>query len=238
MKHAILALSGGLDSTSLLLHLLANDFEVKTISFDYGQRHRVELECVKSNIKFLYNNNYKVPYQIIDLKSSFSDSNSALTSGVEVPEGHYADENMKLTVVENRNMIFASIILGKALSWSNKIKGGVDVCLAIHSGDHAIYKDCRPESRKAILDAFKISNDNAESVNYYTPYIDGSKFTILQDAVLSCLKLNLDFEKVFRNTNTCYKPDENGLACGKCGSCNERLEAFHLLGIKDPAQYV
>lgn len=139
MKKAILSLSGGLDSTCLLMYLLSNDYEVKSYSFQYGQKHQVELEKVKRNIEFLKGKGFKLSHQIIDLRDCFSDSNSSLhVGGAPIPEGHYAEENMKSTVIENRNVIFSAIIYGKALSWANKTESNVDVFLGLHSGDHCL----------------------------------------------------------------------------------------------------
>ena len=238
MKKVVLSLSGGLDSTSLLLHLLAHDYEVRAISYDYGQKHKVELERVKVNIEYLQKKGLQVSHQVINLVDVFSDSKSALTSSTEVPTGHYEQKSMSLTVVENRNMIFGSIILGKALCWANETGEEVKVSLAIHSGDHAIYPDCRPESREAVEHAFKVSNDNSHLVNYYTPYLEGNKTSILEDALLSCGILNLSSNYIFRNTNTCYNPNTFGQSCGKCGSCIERIEAFMNIHVEDPIDYV
>lgn len=239
MKKAVLSLSGGMDSTCLLIHLLANDYEVKCYSFDYGQRHVVELERVSANIDYLRSLGFPVSWRVIDIKAAFDESDSALLpqSGVKVPEGHYADENMKQTVVENRNGIFSSIIYGKALSWANKESDKVLISLGLHSGDHSIYPDCRPESREAFAHAFRISNWNSERVDYYTPFIEGDKFSILSESLENCGMLGLDFNTVLANTNTCYNPDKEGASCGKCGSCTERVEAFENLGIKDPVKY-
>lgn len=240
MKKAVLSLSGGMDSTCLLIHLLKEGYDVRCYSFDYGQRHRLELERVQENINYLTHKGFNIPWQLIDLRSVFSESGSALLpqSGIDVPEGHYADENMKATVVENRNGIFASIIYAKALGWANETKSNVLISLGIHAGDHQIYPDCRPESREAFAHAFKISNWGSELVDYYTPYEQGNKFTILEEALHNSTFLSLDFFKLLANTNTCYNPNERGQACGKCGSCTERLEAFEQLGLKDPVQYV
>lgn len=239
MKKAVLSLSGGMDSTCLLIHLLQKGFEVRCYSFDYGQRHRIELERVQKNIQYLQERNFPVSWKIIDIKSVFEESNSALLpqSGVDVPEGHYANDNMKSTVVENRNGIFSSIVYGKALSWANQSEDNVLISLGIHSGDHEIYPDCRPESRDAFAHAFHISNWGSEKVSYYTPYSSGNKFTILEDAFNNCKALDLDFKTVLSNTNTCYNPNEKGIACGKCGSCVERIEAFDKLNYQDPVAY-
>ena len=240
MKKAVLSISGGMDSTSLLVHLLANSYEVRTFSFDYGQRHKVELERLQQNIQYLQLLNFPVEWSVIDLKSAFNDSTSSLLpqSGVEVPIGHYEDETMKGTVVENRNTIFSAVLYGKALAWANKTKENVEICLGTHSGDHLIYPDCRPEFHKAIDYAFKIGNWGSERVSNYLPYLEGDKYSILKDCLINCSNLGLDFETILRNTNTCYQPNENGESCGICGSCSERLEAFEKLEIKDPVQYI
>jgi len=239
MKQAVLSLSGGMDSTSLLVHLLANGYQVKAYSFDYGQRHSLELERLKWNIKYLQDLQFPVEWSSIDLKSVFSESTSSLLpqSGVEVPIGHYEDETMKSTVIENRNAIFASAIYHKALPWANRTEKDTQICLGTHSGDHAIYPDCRPEFHDALDYAFKIGNWGSERVSSYLPYLLGNKTTILEDCWKNCNKLNIDFYKILENTNTCYQPNENGESCGKCGSCQERLEAFETLGIVDPVQY-
>lgn len=234
MKHAVLSLSGGMDSTSLLLHLLSRDYVVHCCLFNYGQKHKIELERAKINLNLLS----RVNYIVIDLSSIMSHFVSALTSSdIEVPEGHYADENMKQTVVPNRNAIFSSIIYGYALSLSKKYNSDIEICLGTHSGDHSIYPDCRPEFHKAIDYAFRIGNWESERISHYLPYINGDKFTILQDALKSCETLGVDFDTIFSNTNTCYKPDEQGRSCGTCGSCTERLEAFSRLGRRDPVTY-
>jgi len=240
MKKAVLSLSGGMDSTCLLIHLLSKGFEVKAYSFDYGQRHRIEIECVKRNIEYLQSKKLPVSWAVIDLKSVFSESTSALLpqSGVMVPEGHYTDENMKKTVVENRNGIFASCLYGKALAWANQTKEDIKICMGIHSGDHQIYPDCREESRNAFAFAFKISNWDSERVDYYTPYLSLDKFGILVDTRHNCDSLSLSFTTVLKNTNTCYNPNSKGEACGKCGSCVERLEAFEKLKSTDPIVYL
>lgn len=143
MKQAVLSLSGGMDSTSLLIHLLANEYQVKAYSFDYGQRHSLELERLAKNIHYLQSLQAPVVWEVINLRSAFSDSTSSLLpqSGVEVPIGHYEDEMMKNTIIENRNAIFSSILYGKALAWANKTKGDVQICLGTHSGDHCFSRN-------------------------------------------------------------------------------------------------
>lgn len=237
-KYCVLSLSGGMDSTSLLIHLLANDYEVIALSFDYNQKHKVELQRASQNTRFLSSCGFPVKHRVIDLKSVFEGSQSALTnSDIQVPEGHYEQSSMVSTVVENRNAIFSSIIFGQALSLSKKVNSNVDICLAIHAGDHAIYPDCRQEFRDAIEHAFKIGNWDSEKVNYYTPYLNENKTTILQDCLKNCEKLGLDFDMIMRNTNTSYNPDSEGRASGKSGADIERIEAFLNIGRKDPVEY-
>jgi len=253
MKKAVLSFSGGLDSTCLLLHLLAYNYEVKCISFDYGQRHNIELKKAKENIELLRGKGFSVEHQILDVKDIFSDSTSSLQpkSGSSVPEGHYEDETMKSTVVENRNIIFSSIIYGKALAWANRTEENVDIYLGIHAGDHAIYPDCREESRLAAELCFKISNWGSEKVSYNAPFVKFSKGKVLQQGVEAIRRIDqLDLThsinpriekdgliKILKNTNTCYNPNEKGESCGKCGSCQERLEAFAENNMIDPISY-
>jgi 7-cyano-7-deazaguanine synthase len=239
MKKAVLSLSGGLDSTSLLIHLLANDYQVKAFSFQYGQSHSVELERAQKNVDFLMKKfpNQLLSYRVLDLVSVFEDSESSLTSSKPVPEGHYAEGNMKDTVVENRNAIFSSIIYGKALSWANKTKEDTVICLGIHAGDFFVYFDCRQEFRDKILEAFQVGNDNGKAVGYYTPFLEGNKTTILEECLINCEKLGLDFDTILANTNTSYNPDEFGRASGKSGADIERIEAFINIGRKDPVEY-
>ena len=238
MKQCILSLSGGMDSTSLLLHLLANNCKVTAISFNYGQKHNHELQMAIKNIAYLKAHKFSIEHHIVDLSSIMSTFHSALTSSeIEVPEGHYAEENMKKTVVQNRNAIFMAIIYGKALSIADVTGQEILISLAVHSGDHAIYPDCSSEFRNAIMKAFEIGNYNSEAVIAYTPYMELNKTTILEDAQQACRRLELDFDTVMKNTNTCYHPDEQGRSCGKCGSCVERAEAFIAIKRDDPVQY-
>ena len=145
MKQAVLSLSGGMDSSTLLLHLLANGYEVTALSFDYGQKHRVELERAQSLVSYLNSENWNVTHQIIKLDGLTQLLNSALVEGGDdVPEGHYEQDNVKETVVPNRNKIFSCIIQAVALSIATKgEKQNVRIALGIHAGDHAIYPDCR-----------------------------------------------------------------------------------------------
>ena len=234
-----MALSGGMDSTSLLLHMLARGSEVTCISYDYGQKHVIELDRASANIDYLSSKGYAIEHYVVDLSSAMSLFDSSLTDSERlVPEGHYEEEQMKQTVVPNRNAIFSSILYGYALSVSAKENVDVSVTLGVHSGDHAIYPDCRPEFYDELMRAFETGNWGSEKVTVKLPYIDGDKESILRDAIISCNSLGLDFDTVFRNTNTSYSPDELGRSSGKTGADVERILAFHAIGRKDPVQYV
>ena len=236
----ILSLSGGMDSSALLLHAIAGfgEEEIYSLSFDYGQRHKVELECLARNLSLLREKGFVIHHTVVDISVLGSLFESSLTTeGWEPPEGHYAEETMKETVVPNRNAIFASILFGYALSISKRENRSTALCLGVHSGDHAIYPDCRPEFYSAIHEAFKIGNWDAETVQFYLPYLEGDKFTILKDAESCCTQLGVDFDEFFANTNTSYSPDEQGRASGKTGSDVERILAFEKLGRVDPIEY-
>jgi len=209
----ICVLSGGLDSTTLLYKLLEEGKEVRAISFNYGQKHSKELEfasktCVKLGVQ----------HKIVDI--SFLKelvNNSSLTSEIAVPEGHYQAENMKSTVVPNRNMIMASIAIGWAVN-----ENFDEVCLGVHAGDHFIYEDCRPEFIEALSVIAHLSN--FKPIKIYTPFLNIDKGDI------ACIgrDLNVDYSLAW----TCYKGLDK--PCGKCGACQERAEAFAKAGIKDP----
>ena len=260
-KQAVLSLSGGMDSSTLLLHLLANGYEVTCLSFDYGQKHDIELERAKELVKYLNNHSRyedeqyyaKIKHQVITLKGLDKLLNSALVKGgVEVPEGHYAEDNMKATVVPNRNKIFSSIIQAVALSIADEKNTEVKIAMGIHAGDHAIYPDCRQEFRDIDYAAFCAGNWGADRIQYYTPYLSDDKASILKDGERCCTYLHLNFDKVYAKTNTSYKPikhkiefnnatetwyEEEWFSDYKSASSVERVEAFIKLGRKDPVNY-
>jgi 7-cyano-7-deazaguanine synthase len=237
-KHCVVSLSGGMDSSTLLLRALKEYDTVTGISFDYGQKHRVELERAQSLIHYLADNGHRVNYRQIQLKGLVDLLDSALVEGGdEVPEGHYQNDNMKETVVPNRNKMFASIVQAVALSVANKTEQTCDIALGIHAGDHAIYPDCRQEFRDADDHAFRMGNWDHERVGYFTPYLETDKFGILKDGEVLCEELGLDFDEVYRRTNTSYKPYPNGNSDYKSASSVERIEAFIALGRPDPVQY-
>jgi 7-cyano-7-deazaguanine synthase len=251
MKHAVLSLSGGMDSSTLLLHLLQEGFNVTCLSFDYGQKHNVELERATNLVKYLNFNRLvegktkdaypMIKHQVIKLDGLSQLLNSALvTGGDEVPEGHYAEENMKATVVPNRNKIFSSIIQAVALSIADKNNTNCAIAMGIHAGDHAIYPDCRQEFRDADFEAFKLGNWGSEKVKIYTPYLYGDKFTILADGLDCCTRLGLNFNEVYKRTNTSYKPIQHEgvwYSDYKSASSVERVEAFIKLDRPDPCEY-
>ena len=254
-KHCVVSLSGGMDSSTLLLRALKEYDTVTGISFDYGQKHRVELERAQQLIDYVNSNPMRVfhpdhtgdifeeiysevTYRQIKLDGLADLLDSALVEGGDdVPEGHYENENMKETVVPNRNKIFASITQAVALSVANRTGETCDIALGIHAGDHAVYPDCRQEFRDADDKAFREGNWDAERVGYFTPYLDTDKFGILQDGEKLVEQLGLNFDEVYKRTNTSYKPYPSGNSDYKSASSVERIEAFIALGRKDPVQY-
>ena len=237
-KHVVVSLSGGMDSSTLLLRAI-NEYDTVTgISFDYGQKHRVELERAQQLINYLADNGHQVNYRQIKLDGLVDLLDSALVEGGDdVPEGHYEQDNMKETVVPNRNKMFASITQAVALSVANRTGEKCDIALGIHAGDHAVYPDCRQEFRDADDAAFRMGNWDADQVGYFTPYLDTDKFGILQDGEILCAKLKIEFNEVYSRTNTSYKPYPSGNSDYKSASSVERIEAFIALDRKDPVQY-
>ena len=223
-RHCVVSLSGGMDSSTLLLRALKEYDTVTGISFDYGQKHRVELERAQQLIDYVNSNPMRVfhpdhtgdifeeiysevTYRQIKLDGLADLLDSSLVEGGDdVPEGHYENENMKETVVPNRNKIFASITQAVALSVANRTGETCDIALGIHAGDHAVYPDCRQEFRDADDKAFREGNWDADRVGYFTPYLDTDKFGILQDGEKLIEQLGLSFDEVYKRTNTSYKP--------------------------------
>jgi len=237
-KNVVVSLSGGMDSSTLLLRCLSEYDNVTALSFDYGQKHRVELERAQALVDYLNANGQSITYQVIKLDGLVNLLNSNLVQGGEdVPEGHYEEDNMKATVVPNRNKIFASLVQAVALSAANANGNDTDIALGIHAGDHAIYPDCRQEFRDADDAAFRMGNWEADKVGYFTPYLETDKLGILKDGEKLVSELGIEFDEVYKRTNTSYKPYPSGNSDYKSASSVERIEAFINLGRKDPVQY-
>jgi len=215
-EKAVVIYSGGMDSFTILNKAFRDGYELYALTFDYGQKHSKEIDYARNVCAEL-----GIDHRIIDITAiNQLIKSSSLTSDIEIPEGHYADDNMKSTMVPNRNMILLSLAIGYAVDI-----GAQKVFYGAHSGDHAIYPDCRPEFVQAMNNVARIAN--YEPVEIVTPYLTGDKVSILKDG----LEMGLDYGKSW----TCYNGREK--ACGKCGSCDERLEAFAKNNAVDPLPY-
>ncbi|MFL1404848.1 7-cyano-7-deazaguanine synthase QueC [Marinobacter sp. M1N3S26] len=215
-KTVVVIYSGGMDSFTLLHRALAEGHRVHALSFDYGQRHVRELEAASAVCGDL-----GLPHKVLDIRSLQAVmAGSALTGGSEVPEGHYEEESMKSTVVPNRNMILLSLATGYAVTVAADA-----VWFGAHGGDHAIYPDCRPEFVEKMDAVCRVAN--YEPVAVEAPYIRADKAEILAEG----LAMGLDYGQTW----TCYNGRHR--ACGVCGSCVERLEAFASHGVTDPLPY-
>ena len=217
MKKAVVIFSGGLDSTVLLHYVKELGYEIYGLSFDYGQRHKKELEFAKYWAERLCKE-----WKLIDLKFMKEiASNSALTDfNKKLPHEHYTNENQKMTVVPNRNMIMLSI----AVAWAENIRAK-KVFYGAHKNDYAIYPDCRPEFVEALSKASQEGTYN--KVEIEAPFTNRYKY----DLVALGDKLGVDFSKTW----SCYEGREKH--CGKCATCQERKEAFRIAGVKDPTEY-
>lgn len=216
-KKVVMALSGGMDSGTMLAYLIDKGYEVHCLNFTYGSKHnQYEIQCAEKLANY-----YKVPYRLIDLTEAFNGFKSnLLLTGDEIPEGHYASPIMSKTVVPGRNTIFASILMGYAESIDAKY-----IALGVHQGNHFIYSDCRAEYIKALDTLVYLASER--KVEVVTPFGNTDKIGIC--------KIGLELGVPYTLTRTCYKDQEN--ACGKCPSCVERLEAFEKNHEVDPAIY-
>lgn len=220
MKNAVTILSGGMDSATLAYIVNAENITQHFVSFDYGQKHARELTCAN-----LIAHGLGAEHTLVNLSSVGPLlKGSALTDSkqVDMPEGYYAEENMRLTVVPNRNAIMLSIAWGIAVGEKADY-----VYYGAHAGDHYIYEDCRPDFVFALSTAFRLGTHGDFPEKIKAPFLSMDKAAILKEG----LKLNVPYEKTW----TCYKGGEK--SCGVCGSCQERLEAFHLNGVDDPLEY-
>ncbi|MFM8905807.1 MAG: 7-cyano-7-deazaguanine synthase QueC [Verrucomicrobiota bacterium] len=216
MARTALIYSGGVDSTVLLAHLLAEGREVHCLSVDYGQRHRRELEAARAICA-----HYGVDHRLADLRALAPlFGSNALTGGVKVPEGHYEEESMKATVVPNRNMLLISV----ATAWAVSLRAE-SVAYGAHGGDHAIYPDCRPEFAEALDRAVRLADWH--EVRLERPFVKMDKAAIVRRGA--------ELDVPFGLTWSCYVGGERH--CGKCGTCVERKEAFRLAGVADPTDY-
>ena len=213
----VLIYSGGMDSTVLLYHLKAAGHALTALSVDYGQRHRRELEHARSICVAL-----DLPNPVADLSALRPLlAGSSLTSPeIAVAEGHYTESTMRSTVVPNRNMILLSVATGHALSI-----GAETVAYAAHSGDHAIYPDCRNSFAEAMAEA--IRRCDWETVHLSRPFVDWSKADIVRRGAI----LGVPFDQTW----SCYQGGD--IHCGRCGTCIERREAFDLAAVPDPTVY-
>ncbi len=214
----IVICSGGLDSVTLAYKAAKESTLLGLVSFDYGQRHKRELGYAAIAAKAL-----GVPHHILDIANVGKMlSGSALTDNLDVPDGHYAEENMKVTVVPNRNAIMLAIAYGVASA-----QGADRVAAAVHGGDHFIYPDCRPDFIKAFETMQNFALEGYSSISLFTPFLEKTKADIVAEGA----RLGVDFA----NTWSCYKGGE--VHCGRCGTCVERREAFDLAGVNDPTVY-
>ncbi|MAL97933.1 7-cyano-7-deazaguanine synthase QueC [Hydrocarboniclastica marina] len=217
MKHPVVVIySGGMDSFTLLHMARSQGRTVHALSFNYGQRHVRELDYASWVCT-----NLQLDHRVVDITSIQELlQGSSLTGESPVPEGHYAASNMKSTVVPNRNMILLSLAIGHAVT-----TGASEVWYGAHGGDHAIYPDCRPQFVERMDEVAQIAN--YEPVRIVAPFLHADKGQILRQG----LALGLDYGQTW----TCYNGREK--ACGRCGSCVERLEAFAANGLADPLPY-
>ena len=218
MMKTVLLYSGGLDSTVLLFRLRSEGVkDIHCLSIDYGQRHKKELLISRSICARL-----KIPHETANLShlAQFLSGNSQTDSSIPVPEGHYTEESMKLTVVPNRNMLMLSVAMGWALSLKYD-----SVAYAAHAGDHTIYPDCRPEFVEQMKKVAALCD--WQKLDLLTPFLHKTKGEIVA--------LGTSLDVPFSETWSCYQGRE--LHCGKCGTCVERKEAFKWARVPDPTVY-
>ncbi len=214
----IVICSGGLDSVTLAYKIARENQLAGLVSFNYGQRHRKELEFAATCAK-----NLNVPHHVLDISNIGAMlSGSALTDNISVPDGHYAEESMKVTVVPNRNAIMLSIAYGIAAAQKCDA-----VAAAFHGGDHFIYPDCRPGFVKAFEAMQNRALEGLSDIKLMTPFVNKTKANIVTEGAFLSVPFAL--------TWSCYK---GGVVhCGRCGTCVERREAFDLAGVTDPTIY-
>jgi 7-cyano-7-deazaguanine synthase len=226
MKRAVVLLSGGLDSTTTLATAIAEGYETYALSFDYGQRHKIEIDAARRIAKALRAKEHRVAK--IDLRVF---GGSALTDDVDVPKKRSETEiehGIPVTYVPARNTIF----LAYALAWAEVIPTA-DIFLGVNAVDYSGYPDCRPEFIEAFETLANVGTKagiEGRRFQIHTPLIKFSKAEIIRKAVEFGVDLSL--------THSCYDPTPKGLACGECDSCLLRLKGFREAGIKDPIRYI
>ena len=214
---ALVLFSGGLDSTVLATQMKRDAGETRLLSIDYGQRHAKELEHSQRVAMHL-----ELPHEILKLPQlgAILGGSSLTDKSLALPEGHYAEESMKATIVPNRNMILLALAGGHALSL-----GFDTIAYAAHAGDHTIYPDCRPEFASAMEKALSLAD--WQDLKLHRPFVEKTKADLV--------KIGHDLKAPLGDTWSCYAGRD--LHCGKCGTCVERREAFALAGVPDPTVY-
>lgn len=225
-KKAVVLLSGGLDSSTILAYAISKGFDIYAISFSYGQRHKFELEASQKVAKYFGIKEHKTAN--IDLRVF---GGSALTAEIDVPKGRTEaemDGEIPITYVPARNTIFLSFALAYA-----EVIGSDDIFIGVNAVDYSGYPDCRPEYIEAYEKmanlATKSGVESKNKLTIHTPLIDLKKSEII--------KMGLDLGVDYAITSTCYDPNEEGLPCGICDSCVLRLKGFSELGMEDPTEY-
>ena len=214
---SVVLLSGGMDSTTLFYEAMVEHNVVAALSFDYGQRHVTELGYAERTAA-----KFNVEHQVISLRdvTKFLTGSALTDPGVEVPHGHYAEDNMRVTVVPNRNMMMLSIAAAIAIGLNAE-----SVWAAMHAGDHPVYPDCRPGFISQLNTTLRFATET--TVKVWTPYINIGKDEIVRIGA----RLGVPYEETW----SCY--EGGNVHCGRCGTCVERAEAFHLAGVSDPTLY-
>ena len=221
MSTVVAVVSGGLDSAVLAHHLQADGWDLRLLSFDYGQRHATELDAARKLGAAL-----GARHDVVDLTSvGRLLTGSALTDdAVDVPDGHYTDDSMRSTVVANRNAIFVNVAVGVAAA-----EGATAVAVGVHAGDHPIYPDCRPQFVDAAQHLARVANEGfvVDDFVVLAPFLQWSKADIVRRGA--------ELDVAFTDTWSCYRGGERH--CGTCGTCTERREAFAVAGVTDPTEY-
>ncbi len=222
MTHTVAVVSGGMDSTTLA-YLAAEEGPVTILSVDYGQRHVKELEFAARTAERL-----RVPQVVVPmgwLGPMISGTSALVTPGVAVPDGHYAEDTMRATVVPNRNAVMLNVAASVAVA-----VGAQRIATGVHAGDHAVYPDCRPEFIAALDEMLRVGNDGFLPDGWrgvWAPFVEVGKDEIA--------RIGDQLGVPWTDTWSCYKGGP--VHCGACGTCFERREAFTLAGVVDPTEY-